>query len=436
MQKLDASPYGTTTPMSASLAPSTVRWRVFGLMCVLTVINLADRTSLSVGMPTIARELDLSPAIQGLILSSFFWSYALLQVPGGWLIDRIGPSRIVTGSTLLWGLFQTLAMFTTGGLFLLLTRVGLGAAEAPLFPAGGKLNALWLSARERGRGAVIMDSGSYLGAGLGGAAIAWLIYALGSWRLAFGLAGLLTIGLGVVAWWYLRDDPATHSGVNEAELAHIRTAEATEASDVPGTGGVSARAVVPVMAGRLGWAMMNFGLLTWGPSYLAQARGLDLKQMGSATLVIFVAGFLGSLASGFLSDALQKRGYPRGPVLKLLLSLSGLATLGAFLLLPRIADAVAAVTLLAATDFMLCFGSLYWSFPAMLASRGKAGLLGGLMNFAGSSGGIAIPIITGFILQLTGTYTAVLQFFAGCAALYILGTLLIPFEKPVAESAP
>ena len=410
----------------AASARTGVRWRIFGVIALLTVINLADRTTLSVGMPTIARELGLSPTMQGLILSSFFWTYALLQVPGGYLIDRMGPSRVVTISTLAWGAFQTLAAFATGGISLLVTRLGLGASEAPLFPAGGKLNALWLSPRERGRGAVLMDSGSYLGAGLGGGVIAWLIYALDSWRLAFAVAGIVTIGAGLIAWRYLRDDPAVHPGVNAAELEHIRTTVPGMAQVVPAGTPLAPRAVAPVMLGRCGWAMMNFGLITWGPSYLAQARGFDLKQLGGAMAVIFVCGFLGSLTAGFGADALQRRGLPRSLVLKAMLCLSGLGVLGAFLLLPTIADPVAAVALLSGTVFLLCFGSLYWSFPALLAPADKVGLVGGMMNLAGSLGGIAIPIIAGMILQATGSYTVVLHFFSGCAALYILGTLLVP----------
>ena len=112
-------------------APTAVRWRLFAFIFVVTVVNLADRTSISVGMPTIAKEFALSPGMQGIILSSFFWTYAALQIPGGWMIDRAGPSRVMSGAILLWGLFQTLAMFTTSGLTLLLTRLGLGAAEAP-----------------------------------------------------------------------------------------------------------------------------------------------------------------------------------------------------------------------------------------------------------------------------------------------------------------
>ena len=412
-----------------AMAPTAVRWRLFAFIFILTVVNLADRTSISVGMPTIAKEFGLSPGMQGVILSSFFWTYAALQVPGGWVIDRAGPSRVITGATLGWGVFQTLAMFATSGVFLLLTRLGLGVAEAPLFPAGGKLVALWMARHERGRGAVLMDSGSYLGAAIGGVSIAWLIYALDSWRLAFGIAGMLTIILGLFAWRMLRDDPAAHPGVNAAELSHIRAEPAMAAATEAAPRQFSWLRVAPVMAGRFGWAMMNFGLLTWGPSYLAQARGLDLKQMGSATFVIFGAGFLGSLTSGFLSDALQGQGYRQSVVLKAMLTLSGLVMLVAFLGLPSITGVVLAVAVLAATEFMLCWGSLYWTFPGLLVPREQAGIVGGLMNFAGSTGGILVPIIAGLILQATGAYDWVLYFFAGCAVLFILGTVLIPFGR-------
>lgn len=424
--------------MSASAAPppapgpgaaSRVRWRLFGLVAVLTVINLADRTSIAVGMPTIAAELALSPAFQGVVLSAFFWSYAFCQLPGGLLIDRLGPSRVVAGATVLWGLFQTLTAAAWGGVTLLLARVGLGVSEAPLFPAGGKLNALWLAPTERARGAVIMDSGSYLGAGLGGAAIAFLIDGLDSWRLAFAVAGLATVLLGLLAWRWLHDDPARHPGVNAAELAAIRTPEIAPAELGEGAARrLTPRLLVPLMLGRFAWATINFGLLTWGPSFLAQARGFDLKAMGSATLVIFGGGFAGALASGFLADALQRRGLPRALVLKLLLALSGLAVLAAFVILPGIESPPAVVALLTAADVMLCFGSLYWSFPAMLAPAGQEGTAGGLMNLAGSVGGIVVPLAAGLILQLTGSYAGVLIFFAGAAALYVAGTLLIPFE--------
>jgi ACS family D-galactonate transporter-like MFS transporter len=413
----------------AAAKPTIVRWRIFAIVFVLVVFNLIDRTALSIAMPTISREFGLSPAMQGVVLSSFFWTYALLQVPGGWLIDRYGPRRLIAGATIGWGIFQSLAAVATGGMLLVLTRLGLGIAEAPLFPAGAKLNSIWLAPQERGRGAVLMDSGSPLGAAFGGAIIAFLILSFDSWRLAFLAAGLATIAVGALAWYYLRDDPAAHPGVNEAERAHIAAAAAGAAPVEVAPPRISGRSMAGLLVGRMSWAMINFGLLTWGPSYLAQARGFDLKQMGSATFVIFMAGMAGSLFAGFLADWLFARGWTRAVVYRGMLGLSGLAIFATFVALPQVADPVGAVALLSVTLFFVYWGSLYWSLPPLLAPRNKVGLLGGTMNFAGSSSGIAVPIITGLILQVTGAYLAVLMFFAGCALLYVVGTMLIAFPS-------
>jgi MFS transporter, ACS family, D-galactonate transporter len=412
---------------------SAVRWRIFAIIFVLVVINLIDRVTLSIAMPTISKEFSLEPAIQGLVLSAFFWSYALLQVPGGWLIDRFGPRALITGATVGWGFFQAIAGLATGGVTLLISRVGLGAAEAPLFPAGAKLNSLWLSPKERGRGAALVDSGAPLGAAFGGVIIAWLILSLGSWRSAFVIAGVATMALGALAWWYVRDDPANHAGVNAAELAAIKASASPVQAPQSATRRISPRSYAAILVGRMSWAMINFGLLTWGPSYLAQARGFDLKQMGGATFIIFFGGMLGALASGFLVDKLQDRGMSRAVAYKSMLGVTGLGVMLAFLALPQVADPVAAVALLSVTLFLLYFGCLYWSLPAILAAKDRVGVVGGVMNFAGSSSGIAVPIITGLILQATGAYLMVLYFFAACAALYVAGSLLIDFQQAEAR---
>ncbi len=425
------TPSAAAQSLAATETRSTVRWWIFAIVFVMVVINLIDRTTISIAMPTIGKEFALSPTMQGVLLSGFFWSYALLQVPGGWLIDRFGPRLLISGATVLWGFFQALAALASGGTLLLLTRIGLGAAEAPLFPAGAKLSSLWLSPEERGRGAVLMDSGAPLGAAFGGIIISFLILVLGSWRLAFLVAGLVTIVLGLVAWRYLRDDPATHPGVNAAELARIRgpAASAGQPEAAEAAHRIEPRSMAGLLIGRMSWAMINFGLLTWGPSYLAQARGFDLKQMGYATFVIFGSGMAGSLFAGFAADGLLTRGVARSVAVKSLLGFSGLAVMCSFLALPYVGDPVAAVAILSATLFFLYWGSLYWSLPTVLAPREKVGILGGTMNFAGSASGIAVPIITGAILQYTGAYLAVLFYFAGCAALYVAATLFIAFPK-------
>ncbi|WP_273402674.1 MFS transporter [Actinobacillus porcinus] len=414
---------------------SNIRWFVFGVIFLLVVINLIDRISLSIAMPTIAKEFDLSPTTQGLILSSFFWAYALLQIPGGWLIDKYGPRKIITGSTVLWGIFQTLAAFATGGISLLLTRFMLGAAEAPLFPSGGKLNATWLSSQERGRGAVIMDCGGPLGAALGGIIIAYMIASIGSWRTVFAIAGIATILLGFVSWKFLRDTPQEHKLVNKEELAlielsHSCSQSAVDSEPVSKGIGVPFGSLAAILCGRAAWAMMFFGLLTWGPSYLAQARGFDIKGIGNATFIIFLCGTFGSLCGGFLSDTLVKKGVAQRIAVKTVLTVSGISTLIAFSLLPKMNDPIVAIATLSVAAFFLMWGSLYWSFPALIAPKSKVGIVGGIMNMAGSVGGIVVPILVGFILAQTNkNYDNVLLFFAGCSLVYILGTLSIKLSK-------
>ncbi|EAM9430648.1 TPA_asm: MFS transporter [Salmonella enterica] len=429
-------PYNKGDLMPETAQSTKVRWKIFSIIFLLVVVNLIDRVSLSIGMPTIAHEFDLSPAMQGIILSSFFWAYALLQIPGGWMIDRFGPRRVITGSTFFWGAFQTLAALATGEWSLLITRVALGAAEAPLFPAGAKLNAIWLSTRERGRGAVIMDCGGPLGAALGGLIIAHMLVLLNSWRLVFAIAGLATIVLSWVAWRYIRDTPQTHPKVNRGELQQIALkvdaiASVAEQPGDHGRFGLSGRPLWCILIGRAAWAMMFFGLLTWGPNYLAQARGFDLIAIGNATFFIFMAGAAGSLCGGILMDALVKAGYRQFIVLKTLLLCSGTIVLAAFLSLPALANAVLAVAILSIAAFFLMWGSLYWSLPPLLVSKDKVGMMGGVMNMAGSIGGISIPIIVGLILQANGGYQAVLWFFAACSVVYITGSLFttLPLTK-------
>ena len=428
-----------TSSQGARPAPR-VRWTIFSIIFLLVVVNLVDRVSLSIGMPTIAKEFNLSPAMQGVILSSFFWAYALLQLPGGWMIDRFGPRKIITGSTLFWGIFQTLAAFATGGISLLVTRVALGAAEAPLFPAGGKLNATWLSSRERGRGAVIMDCGGPLGAALGGLVIAHLIAVLGSWRLVFAIAGIATIVLSWIAWRYLRDQPHLHPAANQAERDHIQQVDVNVPDDDAksaqgGRFGLPARSLAAILIGRAAWAMMFFGLLTWGPNYLSQARGFDLIAIGNATFFIFMSGVAGSLCGGFLMDALVKAGYSQGKVLKGLLLISGAIALVAFISLPGLANAVMAVAVLSLAAFFLMWGSLYWSLPPLLVARNKVGLMGGAMNMAGSVGGISVPIVVGLLLQASGGYQTVLWFFAGCSLVYMMGSFCISLQPRVGGKA-
>ena len=177
---------------------TNVRWRIFFLILAMVAINYIDRASISVAMPLISREFHITPAIQGVLLSSFFWSYCFMQIPGGLLADRFLPRAVIAGATIAWGAFAALAAACTGWITMTLTRVGLGLAEGPIYPSGAKLIGMWMTPTERGRAAALLDGGAPLGTALGSLIIAGLIAALGSWRLAFLVAGLGTMACGVV----------------------------------------------------------------------------------------------------------------------------------------------------------------------------------------------------------------------------------------------
>lgn len=400
-----------------------VRWKIIAVLVVLYTINCVDRGSLSVAMPTINGEFELSATMRGVILSAFFWAYCLLQIPGGMAADRLGPRRVIGIASVLWGFFAALAGLAVNSVMLILARLGLGVVEAPFMPSASKLVSDWLPPARKSSGVTLIDSGAPLGTAVGGLVVTALIASTGSWRIAFLIIGVLTVIAGIGVYLYIRNTPAEHAKVNAAERALIAT-DAVGVVEKPGLSRANAAAMV---VGRLGWAMVFWGLVAWGPSYLSDARGLDLKAMGSATFLIFLCGAIGEISSGILADRLQHV-FSRNVAFKLLFGGSGALSLAALIALPFVTSPSAAVALLCVGVFFNLFGGLYWCIPAMLAKPDKVGLIGGVMNFAGTSAGIIVPIAAGVLLDATGQYNIVLAFLAACGAVYLLSSLLINFD--------
>jgi len=416
----------------AAVATATrVRWKMFLLMLMLISINYIDRASLSVAMPMIDKEFGLDPAMQGLILSSFFWTYAFMQVPGGMLADRYKPRMVIALSTVGWGFFQTIAAIATNWPMLLLTRLGLGVTEAPIYPAGGKLNAVWMTQNERARGATLLDGGAPLGAALGAIVITWLIAAFDSWRAAFLVAGVATILCGLLAWWYIRDTPSEHPSIDESEARFIEAAHAEEDAQAPASCGSGWSAYFQFRSVWLmccGWMFFNtvfYGLLTWMPTYLFKVHGFDIKTLGGATFIIFFAGFIGELVGGLIADAWRSRGGAPNLVFRSLFGFAALIATVSVFAVAYVRDPAIVVVLLSTTLFFLRWCGMYWAIPSILATRDRAGFLGGCMNLGGNIAGITVPIIVGFIVQFTRLYFLALMFFAAAGvALFACSTAI------------
>ena len=418
--------------------PSGVRWKIFLLMLFLIAINYIDRASLSVAMPLISKEFDIDPAMQGLLLSSFFWTYALMQIPGGLLADRYKPRIVIASATFFWGAFQALAALATDWPALLLTRLGLGASEAPIYPAGGKLNAIWMTQTERGRGATLLDGGAPLGAALGSIVIAWLIAALNSWRAAFVVAGVATMLCGIWAWWYIRNEPRQHPSVNEAEARYLEQAHAMEDAASPAgssSGWMAYFRFRSVWCMCLGWMFFNttfYGLLTWMPTYLYKVHNFDIKSLGGASFIIFFSGFVGELVGGWIGDGWRARGGSPNMVFRTLFGIAAIMATVSIFLVAYIKDPTVVVILLSTTLFFLRWCGMYWAIPSALAGRSKSGFLGGCMNLGGNIAGITTPLIVGFIVQATGSYFLALMYFAAAGVALLICSSLIDYSRKLA----
>ncbi|WP_041709629.1 MFS transporter [Advenella kashmirensis] len=431
-------PASALNAVNSDAKPTKVRWRIFLMMLFLISINYIDRASLSVAMPLISKEFEISPTVQGILLSSFFWTYAFMQIPGGMLADRFGPRKVIVASTIGWGFFQGIAALCTGWFSLLLTRLGLGAAEAPIYPAGGKLNSIWMTQTERGRGATLLDGGAPLGAALGAILISGLIAAFDSWRLAFAVAGIGTMICGWFAWRIIRDHPRDHPAVNSAEAEYIEAAHAQDLANEPAT--TSGR-VLDFLRYRsvwgmfFGWMCFNalfYGLLTWMPNYLAAVHGFNIKEMGGAVFLMFFAGFVGEIAGGWIADKWIASGTAQGTVLRIVFAIASIIATIAIYSVSVIKDPIAVVILLSVTLFFLRWCGLFWCIPSILGTRNRVGILGGIMNLGGNVAGIGVPICVGMIVQATGSYFyALMLFTAAGIGLFICSTLLIKYEEKV-----
>ncbi|TQM01823.1 MFS transporter [Pseudonocardia kunmingensis] len=432
----DSSPGGG--PLTEDARPTRVRWTLFVLLLGLVTLNYVDRGSISVAMPLIKEEFGLSSEATGLLLSAFFFAYASMQIPGGWLVDKLGPRKMATASTVGWGVATAASGLAWNFASLFTARAAIGVTEAAIMPAGGKLNATWMASHERGRGATILDAGAPLGAGIGGIVITALIAWTGSWRGAFVAAGIATALFGILAWRYIRDTPREHKAVNEAEAAFIEASHAEEdrvAAEVvsPGRTGL-----LPYLRFRSFWAMclgwlgfngVFYGLLTWGPLYLSEAKGFDLAEVGWGTFVIFGSGFVGELLGGYVADAWRARGGSANLVMRTLLGTSSAIVVAGLIGVIFVDNSVAAVALLSVVLFFLRWVGLFWSIPATLGGRKNAGILGGAMNLSGNVNGFVTPIVIGLIVGATGGYAWALAYFVGAGVVMAVSVVVLDYSR-------
>jgi ACS family D-galactonate transporter-like MFS transporter len=420
-----------------------LRWRIGGLLGVGVLVNYFDRISLSVAAPQLQKDFGLSSVDMGFLLSAFFWSYALLQIPAGVALDRYGVTRLGRWSGLLWAAASALAAGAGGFMSMLVARVLLGVAEAPSFPANAKATGYWFPRNERAMATALFDAAAKFSNVVGVPLIALAVVHLG-WRCGFGFVALLSL-LYFVVFWRMYRDPSRHPGLTREEREYIVANGATpETQRSAAPGGMlvyllGRRKIWGLSLGFAAYGYCFYFFLTWLPGYLVQTMHMSVIRSASMAAIPWACATLSDLlVGGWLIDHLIGRGCNETRVRKAVLLLGMLGGLAVFGATTTTNPFVALTWISIALSGLAAAAPVGWSLPSLVAPKGGAGTVGGIMNFANNIMGALAPIVTGMVIDRTHSFTAAFLvagfvLLGGMASFAFLMGRIEPLPEPRSE---
>ncbi|WP_169928830.1 MFS transporter [Brachybacterium ginsengisoli] len=409
----------------------------------LTIAYL-DRAALSVALPFMAEDFHISPAVQGVLLSSFFWTYALAQIPSGWLLDKFGPRVIYPIAVGWWSIWTALTALSTGVTSAIVFRLGLGIGEAPVQPANVKIVSQWFPRRERAVASSLFDMGQQIGQALS-IPIVTSIAVFAGWRWAFLLIGLVGL-LWIVGWLAIYRSPDSHPRVSEEELRHIRSDQAemipTEDSSPRWRDLLSNHQTWALTSGYVFRSLAGAFFLTWYPSFLLNDRGFTEAEFGMVGALPALLGIASTVLGGVVSDRMLGSGISPSLSRKIPI-ISGLVISASIGFSPFIdSNALLMVVLTVSSAAHSFAGAAILSLPAEVAtSPDQVGSLAGFQNFGSQLGNLISPIGIGLFLTFSGgSYVGPLVFAAfSClisAAIYGLWVRIKPVEPLPSTASP
>jgi MFS transporter, ACS family, D-galactonate transporter len=387
------------------------RWTIVGLLFVASLINYFDRATIAFALPLISRDLQLGPEAKGVLLSAFFWSYALMQIPMGVLADRVNLRWLYAAAFTLWSVSQGLVGFATGLGALIAFRVLLGVGEAIYLPGGSKIVSLLFTPAERGLPSGLFDAGTRTGLVIEGVLVPWMLTRYG-WRTTFA-----AVGFSALVWlipWFAAT-PRNLQG-RAAHPAHVH-------DPIPHRLRVLAtnRNMIGICAAFFCFDYYWYFLVNWLPDYLVTARGLTLLRAGIYAALPYLVFGASEPLGGWIADRLVMAGWSQTRARKTVVTV---ALLTGLFLIPasRVTSPLAAVALIIGGCLVgLATGNLLVILQACSPPE-EIGLWTGAYNFVGNIAGILSPLMTGVLIAATGSYAPA---FVLAAVLIALGPLAL-----------
>jgi MFS transporter, ACS family, D-galactonate transporter len=384
------------------------RWSIVGLLFAASLINYLDRTAISFALPLISKDFQLTAQGKGLLLSSFFWSYALMQIPVGWAADRFNLRWLYAGAFIIWSFAQGLTGLAESLTALLAFRILLGIGESIYLPGGTKIVSLLFSAKERGLPSGLFDFGTRTGLVLEGILVPRLLLHFG-WRRTFLILGFTAL-VWLVPWFW----------IFPGRLQMVR-ADTASPSVAPRSAArtLLSRNLLGICLGFFCFDYYWYVLVTWLPDYLVTVRQLSIVQAGFyASLAFFTFGIAEPIG-GWIADSLIRRGWDETSTRKGIVTVA--FAMGIFLIpaMRTIHTGMAIVLLIAASLVGLATGNLLAILQSCAPSE-AVGIWTGAENFAGNLAGIIAPLAVGFLITSYGSYVPGFQL----ASIILLAGLL------------
>jgi sugar phosphate permease len=414
------------------------RWAIGVLLGVGILINYFDRVNLSVAAPQLQQEFGLTPGEVGLLFSAFFWSYAILQVPVGLVLDRYGVTRVSRIGAFLWGVASGLVAFASGFGAVVTARILLGVAEAPAFPANSKATGYWFPRGERAMATAIFDAAAKFSNVIGVPMVALVVVTFG-WRWGFGVTAILSFAY-FLAYYFIYRDPSADPKLGAAERDYIvkggAAPEGEAAASPIGMLGylLSNRKVWGLTIGFAAYGYSFYLFLTWLPGYLVSEMHMSiLKSAGFAAIPWIFATISDLVVGGWLIDTMIARGYDETRVRKTVLvagMVLGLAVFGA----TTTTDPVWAIVWISiALSGLSAAAPVGWSIPSLIAPKGGTGTIGGVMNFFNNLMGAVAPAVTGFVVGATNSFSIA---FVVAGVVLVIGIFFFVFVLGRIEPIP
>lgn len=385
------------------------RWRIAFLLGFGILVSYFDRVNLSVSKEALYGAFGISAVTFGFLSSAYNWPYMLLQIPSGLLLDRFGVRRVGIISTFVWTLASFAAASSLGVVSLFGARILLGIGEAPTFPGTAKATAYWFPKHERSLATATFDSMAKFSSAVGIPLLGWVLLRFG-WRENFALTGIISVIYLALFFAFYRN-PSADRKLSPAERDYIRKGGAQLEDPVRAAAGaplaylLRQRKVIGLALGYGSYNYVFYLLLTWLPSYLAEAQHLDLKSSFLYTAIPWLSATIGELiVGGWLVDSLIQRGWNATRVRRTILVGGTSLGLGIFGVAYAHSATTAVFWITVSITGLSIAAPVGWSMPGLIAPRESVGTIGGIMNLSNQLSGIAAPIVTGFVVALTKNF--------------------------------